>query len=62
MTTAHVTKRFTAGPLAGLTFTSAIPGFRDLAEAKAWTAKHATVPVKPAAGCSPYLVENASFT
>ncbi len=56
MTTACITKRFIAGPLAGLSFTDTIPGFRDAAEAAAWMAKHATVPVKPIAGGSAYLV------
>jgi hypothetical protein len=60
MTTAYITKRFTAGPLAGLLFTDTIPGFRDATEAAAWTTKHATVPVKPIAGGSSYLVEGAS--
>lgn len=61
MTALYIRKRFTGGPLAGLSFDTAMPGFQSPEEAAGWARKHRDTPVKVRGFGGPYVVELALF-
>lgn len=60
MVTIYITKYFVKGPLKGISYLDAMPGFPTAEAAAKWANKHKRVPVRSIGGAD-YLITDCSF-